>query len=280
MRTVRSAPTMVGGMLAMALLSAIAPEAAAQGRGPRLRGSPVILDTPVPRSVSLDLGAALDERWRLQLEPIVLGRVTIGVSGQWTTAPDRDQSGGVVTPLALALPPDGDAPCTSEICTTGWPGYDPGEQRVRYRAAAASLHVRWYPELLSVGDEGRSAQLYIGEYIGYHRRRITTTSWYGWGGVEPPIGGPGVPEPGRPDSAVAPPVIPPVLPPYPTQSRWTQHLRGWEPGIELGVRGQLGPRLLMDLGFSTRLVTIDDPLSARRPGQTDTRLVVGVGFGW
>lgn len=266
-----------GVALVTALTTLLAADAAAQRRLPSRGSGGLILAEPVPRSVTLDLGAALDERWRVMLEPIALGRVTIGVSGQWSTAPDRDQSGGGVVPLALALPPEGDAPCSSEICITSWPSY---QERLRYRAASAALHLRWYPELLSIGSEGRSAQFYVGEYIGYHRRRITTTSWYGWGGVEPPIGGPGVPEPGRPDSAVMPPVIPPVLPPAPTQSRWTQHLRGWEPGIELGVRGQLGQRALLDLGLRTTLVTIDDPLSARRPGQTDTRMVVGVGFGW
>jgi hypothetical protein len=266
--------------LSLALLALLAPSADAQRGGAPRRQSVITAEAPVPRTIGVDLGAALDERWRVLVEPIVLGRVTVGVSGQWTTAPDRDH-GGWAVPYALAMPAEGDAPCTSEVCTTGWPGYSPYEQRVRYRAAAANLHLRWYPERLAVGSGERSAQVYLGEYIGYHRRRITTTSWYGWGWDEPPTGGPGVPEPGRPDSALLPPpTVPPVMPPYPTPNRWTQHLRGWEPGIELGVRGQLGGRVLLDLGASTRLVTLDDPLSARRPGQTDTRLVVGVAVGW
>jgi hypothetical protein len=271
-------PTIAG---AVALLLATT-AADAQRRLPARGSGGLILPEPVPRSVTLDLGAALDERWRVLVEPIALGRVTFGVSGQWTTAPDRATPGSSgLLGAAMLVPPDGDEPCTSEICITGVPGIYPSyQQRVRYRAGAATLHVRWYPELLSLGEEGRSAQVYVGEFIGYHRRRITTTTRYGWGGPMPAGGSAGVPEPTRPDSLTLPPVLPPVLPPPPRDERVTQHLRGWEPGLEFGVRGQLGRRALLDLGVSTRLLTIDDPLSARRPGQTDTRLVLGVGIGW
>jgi hypothetical protein len=267
--------------LSVSFLALLAQSADAQAGGTPRRQSVLSPDAPLPRSIGVDLGAALDERWRVVIEPIVLGRVTIGVSGQWTTAPDRD-FGGVSIPYTLAVPTAGDEPCVSEACTTSWPGYYyPYNERVRYRASAANLHLRWYPELLALGSDGRTAQVYIGEYIGYHRRRITTTSWYGWGRPMPATGSPGVPEPGRPDSTLVAPPGPSVMPPYyPSPTRWTQHLRGWEPGIELGVRGQLGKRLLLDLGANTRLVTLEDPLSSRRPGQTDTRLVVGVALGW
>jgi hypothetical protein len=224
-------------------------------------------DAPLVRqSLTVDLAAAVDERWRVFAEPIVLGAVTLGVSATWTTRADAD--GGsvpyLVEPAAVDV-------CTPEFCGgTSYPYY-PYHERTTYRASSLNLHARWYPQLLARRGPSGQAAFYVGEFIGYHQRRLTTEGYFGW---EVPVAGVSAqsvpPDSGRPYP----------LPPPPTRSRFTQSLRGWEPGLELGVRGALGRRAIIDLGASTRIVTIDDPRSTRRPGQMDPRLVLGVGLAW
>ncbi len=228
---------------------------------------------PVVRSASVDIGAALDEQLRVVLEPAVVGRVTLGLSFGYSTRPESEY--GVSYPMpAIGSPGVPDiAPCSDQGCSTIYPPYYGGE-RVRYRASTMALHARWYPALLSREGDGHKVSAYLGEFLSYSRRRITTTSQY-----YPyyPVDGP---RPAGSEAAVVDTAYYPRPMPYPVPTRYTQHLRGWEPGVELGVRAIVGSRLLIDLGASTRLVTIDDPRSPRRPGDTDPRLVAAIGIAW
>ncbi len=230
---------------------------------------------PVVRSASVDLGAALDEQLRVLIEPAVLGRVTLGLSFGYSTRPESEHGYGVPMP-AFGDPGMPDiALCHTESCASIYPPYPPygGGEHVRYRSSTMALHARWYPALLSRDGDGHRVSAYVGEFLGYSRRRITSTAYY--------YAYPELAQPRPTGSAAAvDTTFGPYPMPYPVPTRWTQHLRGWEPGVELGVRALIGRHLTVDLGASTRLVRIDDPRSSRRPGETDPRLVASIGVAW
>lgn len=245
------------------LLAGLLPATLAAQRVPRGPVQPIVRP-----AVTIDVAAAIDERWRVFVEPITIGRVSLGVSATYTTRPDAD--GGIAYP-AFTEPAMPDI-CTPQYCGgTSYPAY-PYHEETTYRASSLNLHARWYPQQLSRRTASGTVSFYVGEFLGYHQRRLTTSSYYGG------------PVPMATDSASMPPRDSVGVPlPYPGpigRSRWTTRLRGWEPGLELGVRGGLGRRFVLDLGASTRIITIDDPRSLKRPGQLDTRLVLGLGVSW
>ncbi|MDP3774786.1 MAG: hypothetical protein Q8Q85_11030 [Gemmatimonadales bacterium] len=120
--------------------------------------------------------------------------------------------------------------------------------------------------------------VYVGEFIGYHRRRVeqTIVYYYGCPYCESP-------PPLPPDSLLTPPpdsgYYPPIYIP-PSVSRFTRNLRGWEPGVEIGVRLIPASPVFIDVGGWFKFVTVDDPMQRIRPGDVDSRFVVAVGIGW
>lgn len=214
---------------------------------------------PLKQAVSFDLSAALDDRWRVIVEPLVIGRFTLGLSASYTTAIDRPSQPIIYESFGTTAPDRSFAPCFPGYGPCGpLPGSDP-----TYRASGLALHARWYPEALSRDGDRQAFAVYIGEFVSYEKRRI---SWPQW--IYPPYYPPG-------DSLVI--VIP--GPPTPVPSL-VQHLRGWEPGAELGARVMMGRHVLIDVGGTVRVATLDDPLARRRPGKTDARFVVAIGVGW
>ena len=229
----------------------------AQSAPAQARGEPL----PLQQAISFDVSAALDDRWRLTVEPLVIGRFTIGLSGSRTTVVDRPTQPDIYRTIATRRVDLSLAPCDPRFPCYPMPSDEP-----TYRASSLALHVRWYPAALSRDGERQRFAVYIGEFLSREDRRI---SWPQW--IFPPYDAPGAP----PDSIVI--VIPRPQLPGPS---WVQRLRGWEPGVELGARMMMGRRVLIDVGGTIRVATLDDPLSRRRPGQTDARLVLALGFGW
>ena len=216
--------------------------------------------TPVPtmQTATFDIASAFQQRYRAMLEPLVFGRFTIGLSGEYTTEPDEPRNYYPPTP-AIACPFSG--PC-------GGGGY--ASDRSGYRAWSFKVHARWYPGALSYDGQRQSAAIYVGEFVGYHERRTNQTIYYPC-----PMCASG------PDSAVF--VLPPGPDPFPYPggtNAFRQVLRGWEPGVELGVRVMPRRHIVMDVGGRFLLARLDDPQSATRPGGVDTRLVVSLGVGW
>ena len=229
---------------------------------------------PVLQTISVDLGAAMQERWRLAVEPLVFGRFTLGLAGSFTTTPDGEgwRSSPIVYYETFAPTP----PCNivDPYYCQPFPAGKPS-----YRAWSITAHARWYPAALSFDRERQRLGVYIGEFLGYQQRRITGTQL-----IYPPYYGPG-------DSLFAPAgggALPYPYPdpypypyPYPTPGpRWIERLHGWEPGAEVGARLMMGKRVIVDVGGSLRMVAIDDPYSRLRPGAADTRFVLAVGIGW
>lgn len=230
---------------------------------------------PVQQSATIDIASAFEQRYRAMIEPLVFGRFSLGISGEYTTEPDGSsnyilypQYGCAPNEFCAQFTPTGlSAPC----CGYDY-GYGTGE---KYRAWSFSLHARWYPELLSIRGARQSASFFVGEFIGYHERRSSQVVYYGCSYCQelpPPRDSGGV----RPDSAI----FPPDDPFYGGQSFFTQKIKGWEPGVEFGVRVWPTSRVVMDIGGQFRLVRLEDYQSGRRPGDVDKRLIVTVGVGW
>lgn len=223
---------------------------------------------PVLQTIGFDLTAALQGRWQVSLEPLVFGRVALGLTAGQTTTPERRPL--PVYPIYVAGRELVDilAPCPL-MSGVHWPyhgcGYYP-PTRPRYRASELSLRARWYPAAWSRDRDRQRYGIYIGEFLSYNVRRIELpqTSWRNW----PPI------DPYTPPDSAYPMPIPTIGP------GWVQRLRGWEPGAEIGARVLIGGRVILDFGSSVRIVTLDDPLSALRPGQADARFVLLVGVSW
>lgn len=230
---------------------------------------------PVRQSATIDIASAFEQRYRAMIEPLVFGRFSLGLSGEYTTEPDG-------RPEYIVYPVYG---CTPEqLCarpaTAGLSapccGYDyPPGLREKYRAWNFNLHARWYPEALSIQGARQSASFFVGEFIGFHQRRGTQAVYYGcaYCADAPPI--PVDSAGGRPDSVTTLPADPYYYP-----SVFTQKLKGWEPGVEFGVRIWPTRHVVLDVGGQFRLVRLDDYQSGLRPGDVDKRLLVTVGVGW
>ena len=220
-------------------------------------------DSPILQTVTFDVAAAFQQRYRVSTEALVFGRFSVGLSGEYTTQ-SNDQS--VYYPPPVAACP------IQQLCASD--GFS--EDGPKYRAWSFNLHGRWYPRQLSFDGERQSASIYIGEFIGYHERHVTQTLYYGY--VCPACG-----IPPRSDSAVYfPPDSGRFYPPYPYPggTSFTQILHGWEPGAEFGVRVLPARHVVIDVGGTLRIETLMDPQSGTRPGGLVKQLMVAVGVGW
>ncbi len=235
--------------LAAVLAAAAAVPLAAQAPRPATTRSPML------QSATFDVVAAFDERWRMQLEPLVFGRFSIGLSGSYTTQHDG---------FGYPYPLPAQDPCpVNVLCTTG--GYGNGPP---YRAWSVDLSARWYPAALSLGGRRQAVAVYLGEFVGYHRRQYDGPVYYG--------SCPVCASPQPADTLTNPP--PPGSPlPY---GGLTRTITGLEPGLEAGLRVLPARHVVIDVGGRFRLATLEDPMQRLRPGDMDSRLVVAVGVGW
>jgi hypothetical protein len=251
MRSVRPA---LLGLLVAGALSAQQPSRPSTPRQP----------LPVMQTVTFDVAGALQQRWRLNLEPLVFGRFTVGLAASYTTHAPDNWTGQPVPVLegTWVLPPCAYPGCLGPPIAANSPPY---------RAWSFELSGRWYPAVLSIGSARQAVGLYIGEFVGYHRREITWRPIYY---VYPPLATDTVLP--QPDTLPGPGPVPYPQPGPP----WTQRLRGWEPGVEAGVRVVTARHVVIDVGGWFKLATLDDPLASVRPGHVDARLVVAVGAGW
>jgi hypothetical protein len=214
---------------------------------------------PVSRSLSLDLAAARDHTLRFLLEPLVFGRVSVGISGSYTDQTDVPWYG-----YPMPADPIPGAPCPPNC----WGPPDDQD----YQAWTLDLNVRWYPGALSVNTAQAKAMLYIGEFVGFTQRSANGYPWIYCPVCDRPV---------PPDSTVVGPSGPNVA----DQDRMSfiggrQTWEAIEPGFEAGVRVQASRHFFFDVGGRWRLVRVDDPYSAQRPGQVDPRLVVAAGLSW
>lgn len=230
---------------------------------------------PVQQTATLDVASAFEQRYRAMIEPLVFGRFAIGVSGEYTTEPDGNPNyvvypeyGCPVNVLCARPSPAGvSVPCC---------GYDylygNGE---KYRAWSFDLRARWYPEMLSIRGARQSASVFVGEFIGYHQRRSSQVVYYGCPyclDTPPPLDTISF----RQDTTT----LPRPGQYYGGSSFFTQKVKGWEPGIEFGVRVWPTSHVVLDVGGQFRLVRLEDYQSALRPGDVDKRLIVAIGVGW
>lgn len=215
------------------------------------------------RGISLDVAAALDHRYRVTVEPAVFGRVSLGITGSFTRTPEVDLN-YYPYPLATADL----VPCyPDQYCPPVWDGNS------RYRAWTFDFSARWYPAFLSVQGPQARVMAYVGEYLGYSRRELGAPQYYA---VPQPYPCAYCEAPPRADSA------PGYLVPNGRQEwpQWVTQAEGLEPGLEVGIRAVALPFLFVDVGWSMRLVRLDDPMRRKRPGDVDGRLVVAAGVGW
>jgi hypothetical protein len=245
----------------------VAGSLAAQEPVPRAPRTPA----PMMQAVTLDGTALLlDEQWRVVLEPFVIGRFTIGLTGSYTTKPEQEPSYYYPYPMPLAETQVWEPPYP---CYPGGPC--PSYPSITYKAWSLGLSARWYPASLSIGGERQQVGVYIGEFISYHKRELNYWPVYYRGPDDPMPLDTVLP----PDTTVYP--YPDPYPyPYPTEPWWTETLKGWEPGLELGVRLTARPHIVFDVGGWVRFVSIQDPTSSTKPGDLDARFVLGVGIGW
>ena len=237
-------------LLTLAITSALAARSAPS----QTRREPL----PLRQTLSFDLSAALDGRWRLIVEPLVIGRFTLGLSGSHTSEVDRPSQPVIYETLAARPSERSFDPCLPAYC----PSYPFPSAEPTYRASSLAFHARWYPPALSRNGDRQAFAVYVGEFLSYEKRRI---SWPQW------ISSPYDPT----DSLII------VIPRPPTPGpEWVQRLRGWEPGAEIGARVMMGRHVLLDVGGTVRVATLEDPLARRRPGRTDARFVVALGIGW
>lgn len=236
---------------------------------------------PVMQSLAVDVAALVDERYRVLTEPLTFGRLSIGLSGSYTTTPTQDLGyyGGPV-PLrgGVAETTGGQAfPCYDQFSCAFM-------DQPRYRAWSFELSARHYPAFLSFSNTHQRVSVYLGEFIGWHQRRIEFTPYY-WGCgpydlCVAPTYPAGVDSIMPPDTVILPPPYPPY-PPYPYPGpRVNQRLDGWEPGIEVGARISPLPHVFIDVGGWFKLVRIEDPMQRKQPGDVESKLVVAVGIGW
>lgn len=234
--------------------------AAAQATGPAAAPASAAPRAPLPvlRSLSLDLAAARDHTLRFLLEPLVFGRVSVGVNGSYT---DRAEVPWYGYPVPLGDPVPG-APCPPNC-------YGPPDDQ-DYQAWTLDLNVRWYPGVLSVNTAQAKAMLYVGEFVGFTQR---SADGY------PYIYCPACAVPVPLDSGLVSP-DPAVTDPYRMAEGPTRTWEAVEPGVEAGIRVQASRHFCFDVGGRWRLVRVDDPYSSKRPGQVDPRLVVAAGLSW
>ncbi len=219
---------------------------------------PPRIPLPVLRAVSADLAAARDHTARVFVEPLVFGRVSVGLSASYTDHADVPwYASPVYRTLADPIP---FGPCPP-FC--GSPSADP-----EYQSWTVDLNVRLYPAALSLNTAQAKAMLYVGEFAGFTQRRFRSQYYY----YPCPVCATPVPL----DSTGGAFPLPPGDYPFTA----TQSLDAVEPGIETGLRIQASRHAFVDVGGRWRLVRVDDPYSKKRPGQVDQRLVLSAGLSW
>ncbi len=251
MTLLRSTVAAASLLAALRPLSAQAP-AAATPAAPAAPVAAARVPAPVLQTVGFDIAAAVDQRWRLSLEALVFGRWSVGLSGTYTTHPTGSgyayYAYGGTDPIY---------PCTINSCLP-YPNVD-------YRAWSFDLSARYYPAVLSLGNARQRVSVFVGEYISYGQREITTDEFAYCPVCAQPV-----------DTLVQPPYnpLPQVFPGITTK------LEAFEPGVELGLRLMPARNVFLDVGGNFRLVRMDDPWSVKRPGDIDPKLVVAFGIGW
>lgn len=241
---------------------------------PARRGS---TPAPVVQSLTVDLAAVVDDRYRIAMEPLTFGRISIGLVGAFTRTPTRESFYPYPYPVAYA-PLTRDAvtgtslepmPCYDQFSCGQLPG-------AKYRAWNFDVSVRWYPAFLSYAATRQRVMAYVGEFVGWHQRRIEVEPFYYYGC--PYCEGPVV-LPATRDSAIVPP-YPPVVPVPSYGPAEVYRLDGWEPGVEIGARIVPVPHVFVDVGGWFKLVRLADPMQIKQPGDIESKLVVAIGIGW
>lgn len=199
--------------------------------------APAAAAAQVPsRSVTFDAASAFEQRYRAAVEAAVLGRFTVGLGASYT----RDASQGT-----LIVPP---SPCLPDIaCPQAF------LEGSVYQAWSVDLSARWYPRALSWARGAQSANLYLGEFIGYHQRSLST-----------PV-------------IISCPIT--MLCTDPANAV-VSRMRGVEPGAEIGVRLKPTRHFVLDVGGRFRLATFDDQFTQTMSGDVDAKFVIGLGLGW
>jgi hypothetical protein len=238
----------------------VATSLAAQAPAPSAAGTARVSAVAPRRTAFFDFAALVDRRQRFGLEPLVFGRWTVGLIGTHTSATTAAQPQVIAyappNPLADPIPP---TLCPVQGCPPPYPG--PASS---YNAWSLDLAVRYYPAALAFDEASHRFTVYLGEFIGYHRRTIRQTTYV-------------VPLGATPSGLLDTTVVPP---PAPYDAGTALRLTGWEPGAEIGVRLVPLKPVFIDVGGWFKLVAIDDPTQRIRPGQVDARLVAAVGIGW
>jgi len=187
--------------------------------------------------------------------------------------PVMERGGGTMTQGSQSIP------CYDQFSCSGM-------DQAKYRAWSFELSARYYPAFLSFGNARQRVSVYLGEFVGWHQRRIEFTPYY-YGGCGPYDRCVAPAYPARADSTMPPPdtvIVPPVYPPYSPYpypgTRVVSRLDGWEPGVEVGMRVSALAHVFIDVGGWFKLVRIEDPLQRTRLGDVESKLVVAVGIGW
>ena len=211
-------------------------------------------DAAMLQTATIDVADAVRERYAATIEPLVFGRFSIALSGEFTTARDAGNPYGYPYPLDYC-PLD-------RLC--GTPGYATGSDTPRFREWGFAAHGRWYPQALARANSRQSVSAYVGEFLGYRERRSSEIIYYPCALCLAP----------QPDTGSYYP------PPGGGSTTDTRKVSAWEPGVEAGVRVVAARHLVIDVGGSFRLVRLDDYQSPVRRGDVDSRLSVSVGIGW
>jgi hypothetical protein len=213
---------------------------------------------PVMQTVTVDLAQAAQEHYGIAVEPLVFGRFSLGLSGEYTTARDGE----------WYPPPVVYEDCPLDRLCSSYAAPPEGGQS---REWSFAIHGRWYPAMLTRSTARQSIAAYVGEFVGYRQRRVTDVNYYPCAACALPA-----------DSGSYPPSYPPTYPPtYPPYGNTvTTTISAWEPGAEAGVRIVAARHLVIDVGATARLVRLDDYRSSVRRGDVDSNLKVAIGIGW
>ncbi|HYV96251.1 MAG TPA: hypothetical protein VE967_02220 [Gemmatimonadaceae bacterium] len=230
----------------------------------RVRRPPPL--TPMLQSLTVDVASAFDERYRAMIEPLVFGRFSVTIAGEYTRHGDDDVT-------RFAYPVDD---CPPERLCAGQNAADYGfdGNNRHFREWAFEIGGRWYPKQLTFANARQAASFYAGEYIGYRQRRRTDYVYYGCPTCNyypPPRADSGTAFP--PDSGVF------TYPP-PSPSTYTTTIHAWEPGAEIGVRIIPARHVVLDVGGRFRMVRLRDYTNGNERGDIDSKLLVAVGIGW
>jgi hypothetical protein len=217
---------------------------------------------PVRQSVSVDLAALVDGEVRASIEPIILGRTTLGVSvARWWSGGYGGSAlaGGLATPGDLV------------------PLAHPAREYMLY------LSARVYPAAFSSSAPRHRVSGYLGAFVGLDRRELDQNYQTCQPGYACPLTGSG----STPAVICGCPVITSTsgsttcqCPPSPGGGANTAVSLGVEPGAEIGIRAMPLQFLVLEIGGWARLITFPDPTGRFEEGQIDSRLTFSIGVSW